>query len=198
MTAQIDAAEHLAALSRNIDQHNAHRDPEAILWGRVAKVGEEAGEVIGALVGVTGQNPRKGRSHTEVDLVGELLDTAVAALGAVEHRTGNQGFALQLLYEKIATVQARALSVALPALDDDVEEADYAFHESTPVTYIGADLAVAARFDAHSIAHGRGDRRRTLVVFDRGVGLHEVPTGDLVAVSPNRVDDAGLRNPARP
>ena len=64
---------------------NAGRDPEALLWGRVTKVGEEAGEVIAALVGATGQNPRKGKTHSLADVERELLDTAMTALAAVAH-----------------------------------------------------------------------------------------------------------------
>ncbi|GAA3142408.1 MazG-like family protein [Nonomuraea roseoviolacea] len=75
------------ALSAWIDQSpdNLHRDPEALLWGRVAKVAEEAGEAINALVGVTGQNPRKGRSATRKELEYELLDVALTALTALAH-----------------------------------------------------------------------------------------------------------------
>ncbi|WP_205304605.1 MazG-like family protein [Nonomuraea montanisoli] len=75
------------AVSAWIDQSpdNLHRDPEALLWGRVAKVAEEAGEAINALVGVTGQNPRKGRSATRQELEYELLDVAMTALTAVAH-----------------------------------------------------------------------------------------------------------------
>lgn len=41
----------LVALSRWIDAGNAHRDPEAIAWGRLAKIAEENGEVIEAFIG---------------------------------------------------------------------------------------------------------------------------------------------------
>lgn len=75
----------LVALSRWIDGGNAHRDPEAVTWGRLAKITEEAGEVIEAYIGMTGQNPRKGVTHARGDVVAELLDIAATALGAVEH-----------------------------------------------------------------------------------------------------------------
>lgn len=101
-------AEVLADLSTWIDTTNQHRDPEAILWGRVAKVSEEAGEAIACLVGATGQNPRKGQTHSLEDVIEELLDTAVAALGAVEHITGNTGTSLALLLDKIDRVAIRA------------------------------------------------------------------------------------------
>ena len=56
---------------------------ELNLWRRCTKVASEAGEVIDALAGVLGENPRKGVTHSLDDLVGELLDVALAALAAV-------------------------------------------------------------------------------------------------------------------
>lgn len=102
------SAETIAALSQWIDDGNAGRDPEAILWGRVAKLAEESGEAVAALIGMTGQNPRKGVTHTSGDLIGELLDVAVTALGAVEHVTGNQGDSLALLEDKLSRLAERA------------------------------------------------------------------------------------------
>jgi deoxyhypusine synthase len=103
------------ALSRWIDEHpgNAARDPEARSWGRLAKVQEEAGEVIAAFIGYTGQNPRKGVTHTVDDVVKELLDVAITALGAVEHLTDHAGpSSLQLLDDAILRVARRAGVVA--------------------------------------------------------------------------------------
>lgn len=98
----------IAALSRWIDAGQGDRDPEAILWGRVSKVTEEAGEAIAALIGATGQNPRKGYTHDHMDVVQELLDVAITALGAVEHMTGNTGKSVRLLDHKVANVVQRA------------------------------------------------------------------------------------------
>jgi hypothetical protein len=98
----------LVALSQWIDAGNAGRDPEALHLHRVIKVGEEAGEVVSALIGWTGANPRKGQTHTLDELVGELLDVAVTALGAIEHLTGHEGTALDLLDRKIVRVAERA------------------------------------------------------------------------------------------
>jgi hypothetical protein len=108
---QRGAPENLVALSRWIDAGNAHRDPEAQLWGRVAKIAEEHGEAVAALIGVTGQNPRKGITHTPEQLIDELLDVAITALGAVEHLTGHRGDAFALLEEKLERVTARAGAV---------------------------------------------------------------------------------------
>lgn len=101
-------AEQLVALSRWIDAPNAHRDPEAQAWSRIAKVGEEHGEVIAAYIGAIGQNPRKGVTHTLEDVVDELLDVALTALAAVEHLRGHDGTALSLLEDKLARVARRA------------------------------------------------------------------------------------------
>jgi hypothetical protein len=88
-----------ARLSQWVDDAPANkaRDPEAQLWGRVAKVTEEAGEAVAALISATGQNPRKPEIGSMDDVIKELLDTAVTALGAVEHITGNKGMSGPLL-----------------------------------------------------------------------------------------------------
>ena len=101
----------LAALSEWLDSQNRlmGRDGEAITWGRLAKVGEECGEVIAAYIGATGQNPRKGFTHTPNDVIEELLDVAVTALGAVEHMVCNNGESMTLLEDKIRRVVARAV-----------------------------------------------------------------------------------------
>ena len=51
---------------------------------RILKVTEEAGEAAGAWIGVIGQNPRKGITHTRKDVAGELADVALTALVAIE------------------------------------------------------------------------------------------------------------------
>lgn len=79
----------LAYLSRWLDESQGDRDAEAVLWGRVAKVTEEAGEAIATLIGAAGQNPRPspfaGIAHGYDDAVDELLDVAITAMTAVEH-----------------------------------------------------------------------------------------------------------------
>jgi hypothetical protein len=97
----------LAKLSRHIDAANQHRDPEAITWGRLAKVPEECGEVIAAYIGVTGQNPRKGVTHTRADVCKELLDVAVTALAAYEHMTGDLGYSPHALARHVRSLLAR-------------------------------------------------------------------------------------------
>ncbi|MEV5139665.1 MazG-like family protein [Streptomyces syringium] len=101
------------AVSQWIDSspENQDRDPEALLWGRVAKVAEESGEVIAALVGATGQNPRKGTSATMGDVERELLDVAMTALCAVEHLHAAEHVpadVMALLAAHVETVARRA------------------------------------------------------------------------------------------
>lgn len=100
----------IANLSKWIDESpaNATRDPEALTWGRLAKVQEEAGEVIAAYIGVTGQNPRKGVHGGIDDVKKELLDVAVSALTAFEHVTGNKGTCILALMWHIDTLRKRA------------------------------------------------------------------------------------------
>jgi NTP pyrophosphatase (non-canonical NTP hydrolase) len=57
--------------------------PNAALAFRVLKLTEETGEAAEALIGATGQNPRKGVTHTMDDLANELCDVALTAMLAL-------------------------------------------------------------------------------------------------------------------
>lgn len=54
---------------------------------QILKISEEAGEVAEAVIGVLGQNPRKGFSHTWDDVRAELCDVIITAMVAL-HRIG--------------------------------------------------------------------------------------------------------------
>jgi hypothetical protein len=99
----------LVSISELIDESEMrqHRDPVAITWGRLAKVAEESGEVIAAYIGVIGQNPRKGRTHTDDDVKRELLDVALTALAAYEHMDGHRYNAIIDLGEHTRVTLAR-------------------------------------------------------------------------------------------
>lgn len=101
------AQQDLSRLSRWIDSHNRQKSEREQLWERTAKCAEETGEVIGAMIGVTGQNPRKGFTHTIDDVEAELLDVAVTALGAIEHIHGNEGVAFDRLFTKLRMLTIR-------------------------------------------------------------------------------------------
>ncbi|MEU8949035.1 MazG-like family protein [Streptomyces sp. NPDC048489] len=50
---------------------------------RILKLSEEVGEVAQAVIGATGQNPRKGTSHTWDDVRSELCDVVITGLVAL-------------------------------------------------------------------------------------------------------------------
>ncbi|MFJ9726855.1 MazG-like family protein [Streptomyces sp. NPDC101209] len=54
---------------------------------RLMKVVEEAGEASAAYIGMTGQNPRKGTTHTPDDVADELCDVIIAAAVALHSFT---------------------------------------------------------------------------------------------------------------
>lgn len=54
-------------------------------WARVAKMAEEVGEAVAALIGYTGQNPRKGRHGSIDDVAREVCDVALTAMCALAH-----------------------------------------------------------------------------------------------------------------
>lgn len=86
-------------LDENVSQ--VYKDqPLAQHWARVAKASEEVGEAIDALIGVTGQNPRKGIYGSHTDLFAELADVALSAMYALAHFDND--------LDVIGVVQARA------------------------------------------------------------------------------------------
>ncbi|WP_431986492.1 MazG-like family protein [Streptomyces griseoflavus] len=58
-----DLWEAIDALCGWLDAHRPADGPDAVLL-RILKLSEEVGEVAQAVVGATGQNPRKGTTHT--------------------------------------------------------------------------------------------------------------------------------------
>jgi NTP pyrophosphatase (non-canonical NTP hydrolase) len=51
------------------------------------KLSEEVGEVASAIIGATGQNPRKGITHSWQDVESELCDVIVTAMVALRTLT---------------------------------------------------------------------------------------------------------------
>jgi len=82
--------------------------PLAQDWARVSKISEELGEAIQCLIGVTGQNPRKGFTHTHEQLLQELADTAITAIFAIQHFTKQQSDTRQIIREKMNAIYRRA------------------------------------------------------------------------------------------
>jgi NTP pyrophosphatase (non-canonical NTP hydrolase) len=69
-----------------LDAHRAHGDRDGLLL-RVLKLSEEVGEVAQAVIGATGQNPRKGTTHSWEDVQSELCDVVITALVALRTLT---------------------------------------------------------------------------------------------------------------
>lgn len=87
-----------------LDDSNGVGEHETAM--RLMKLAEEAGEVMQAYIGVRGQNPRKGRTHTSSDVATELCDVILTAAVALHRFTDDPAAALE---EKIRQVALRSL-----------------------------------------------------------------------------------------
>jgi NTP pyrophosphatase (non-canonical NTP hydrolase) len=76
-------------------------------WARVGKISEECGEAIQALIGITGQNPRKGVQGTMDDLLNELADCAWTAVLAIQHFTKDASETSNILTRKGLQIHVR-------------------------------------------------------------------------------------------
>lgn len=72
---------------------------------RIIKLSEEVGEVGQAVIGATGQNPRKGVTHTWEDVQHELCDVVFSALVALRTLTPD---ARTVFAERLAYVERRS------------------------------------------------------------------------------------------
>lgn len=88
---------------------------------RMLKLSEEVGEVAQAVIGATGQNPRKGVTHTWEDVQGELCDVVITALVALRTLTPDTR---EVFTRHLARVTERSLGpagpVGLVGVDEDV------------------------------------------------------------------------------
>jgi NTP pyrophosphatase (non-canonical NTP hydrolase) len=88
-----------------LDAHRAHEGREGLLL-RMLKLSEEVGEVAQAVIGATGQNPRKGTTHTWDDVEAELCDVVITALVALRTLTPQ---AREVFGRHLARVTERSL-----------------------------------------------------------------------------------------
>lgn len=180
--------ETLAAASRalEIQRERAGIDPATAIDLQALKVVEELGEAVAALIGMVGQNPRKGVTHTEADLLGELFDVALTAyvaavtvqphlldsgpggLGvtvAVPMRRSDLALALARIVEASGGVGAAIL------VGDEIKLAEALHRVATVALTVAASLTddVEAEYTAHAEAkvgrlveaveaHGNGKR----------------------------------------
>ncbi|MGW3283154.1 MazG-like family protein [Streptomyces sp. NPDC001002] len=75
---------------------------------RMLKLSEEVGEVAEAVIGATGQNPRKGITHTWDDVQAELCDVVITALVALRTLTPDTR---EVFAHHLARVRSRSLGV---------------------------------------------------------------------------------------
>jgi ADP-ribose pyrophosphatase YjhB (NUDIX family) len=113
-------------------------DPALAVPLRVLKVAEEAGEAAAALIGTTGQNPRKGRSHTDADLAAELCDVITAAAVALATVVPDPE---RVLNEHVARVYLRAVEAGAPRMAEFGTGSDRAaWVASLPKVIVGASM----------------------------------------------------------
>lgn len=77
----MDVWAHVGRIVGWLDEKNGRGGHEKAM--RLLKVSEEAGEAAQAYIGLQGQNPRKGTSHTETDVADELCDVILSAMVAL-------------------------------------------------------------------------------------------------------------------
>lgn len=94
-----------------IDTHS-HLPPETDRLLRLMKLSEEVGEVTQAVIGATGQNPRKGTTHTWDDVTTELCDVILTAMVALATITPD---ARERFARRLRDVTQRSLATATAA-----------------------------------------------------------------------------------
>ncbi|MDX3312247.1 MazG-like family protein [Streptomyces sp. NPDC054884] len=96
------------ALRAWLDAERVHDGLDGLLL-HVLKLSEEVGEVAQAVIGATGQNPRKGVTHTWDDVRSELCDVIITALVALRTLTPD---AQEVFAAHLARVAERSLDGA--------------------------------------------------------------------------------------
>lgn len=95
------------ALTDLLNEVNGCDDTELTM--RVGKLAEEVGEAWAARIGMLGQNPRKGATHTAADLAGELCDVIVTASVALTSLLGDATATRGALAAKLGELRGRAI-----------------------------------------------------------------------------------------
>lgn len=105
-----DVWEHVRMITEWLDERSAPTEDPRIL--RVFKISEEVGEVAQAVIGATGQNPRKGVTHTWEDVEVELCDVILAAMVALESVAGDK--AVDVFTDHVTRRHERLLKLVEP------------------------------------------------------------------------------------
>ncbi|SOB82501.1 MazG-like family protein [Streptomyces sp. 1331.2] len=102
-----ESVDHLVAW---LDEQSTQSPREERLL-RLLKLSEEVGEVGAAVIGATGQNPRKGVTHTWEDVQHELCDVVFSALVALRTLTPD---AARVFADRLAYVEQRSAASRRP------------------------------------------------------------------------------------
>lgn len=145
----------LAAFSKVLDETIDAEGPNHLRRIRCSKSTEESGEIESELVALEGSNPRKPATTSTDMLVKELLDDATAALGALEHVTGNRGDSGRLLAEHCAMLRERACGWA--------DEYGIELDELSTTAHSDRVAAALDEVDAH---HPKAMLRAALILVD--------------------------------
>jgi NTP pyrophosphatase (non-canonical NTP hydrolase) len=100
-----DLFQDVESITEWLDSSNPASEHEDSM--RVLKLLEEAGEAAAAYIGMVGQNPRKGVTHTKEQLLDELADVAVTALCAIQHFTQDTYITRELFTGKLRRIVDR-------------------------------------------------------------------------------------------
>ncbi|WP_406001219.1 MazG-like family protein [Streptomyces sp. NBC_00829] len=84
------------------------RPPQQETLLRMLKLAEEVGEVAQAVIGATGQNPRKGRTHSWSDVESELCDVIITAMVSLRTLTPDAAGVFGAHLRKVAERSLRA------------------------------------------------------------------------------------------
>lgn len=94
----------IAAIDQWLDDETGpdyKAQPLAQDLARVCKVQEEEGEAIDAFLGMTSQNPRKGKYADQNTLLSELADRALTAIYAINHFTKNPAMTAEIMENRL-------------------------------------------------------------------------------------------------
>jgi hypothetical protein len=109
---EYDIFKDVAAITQWLDNANGSIPEDDAM--RIMKLSEEIGETVSAYIGMTGQNPRKGVTHTQADLCKELADVAITAMCAIAHFTrdglgqSNPVIVRMFLASKVSEIMVRS------------------------------------------------------------------------------------------
>jgi len=107
---EVDLYEGVRLITAWLDGANQPSQVEDAM--RVVKLMEEAGEAAQAYIGMMGQNPRKGVTHTPMEFYNELIDVAVTALCALQHFTRSDRVTRLYVEARVrATVRRAGLTI---------------------------------------------------------------------------------------